>query len=243
LAKPEPATPAAEAGNPPSPRRVRRSRRWLWLGLVGVLVVSAVYAGYRWAVMPRLNPHPVKKVVVRGVFPFDRGWDLQPRMSFYTRNANCKKTARIFFIYPVADVAREEWVDIPLVRKGGNRYIFTYYEDHFLPGQCDWELRFVYTHLFQDGQWAHGSDAIMGLNRQFNEINYECHYMNVLTPGRGKDAREIHIVCGGDKDKPHRLNPQLTGNEVNFIWKSKILYDYYATDGRIESTWKEGEIK
>lgn len=211
------------------------------LGLVTLLAV--LYGGYRWAVTPHVNPNPTKKVVVHGQFPYDRGWDLQIKTSFYTKNPRCDVTARAFLIFRMADVSREAWVEIPVAREGGNSYSFTYYEDYFQPGFCEWDQRFVYSHLFQDKEWQHGNSAILGLNRQYNQINYECHYLDKLTPGMGKNTREKSVVCGDDNEKPHNFNLRRTDNEVNFAWKSKVLYEYYGSDGHRELTWKEGEEK
>ena len=215
--------------------------RLFWVGPVGLLLT--IYGAYRWTVTPHVNADPKKKVIVHGVFPFDRGWDLQIKTSFYTKNPKCDKTARAFGIFPISEVSRETWLEIPVVREEGNRYTFTYYEDYFEPGYCEWEERFVYTHLFKEGKWESGNKAILGLNRQYNQINYECYYQDRLVPGRGKEAREKIVTCFDNLGRDNRLDSNRTDNEVNFVWNSRILYEFYDSTGRIDSIWKEEKDK
>lgn len=213
--------------------KLLRMRRLLLLFVL--LALSLI--GCRWAISPHWKPNPTKKVVVRGVFPYDRGWDLRVHTSFYTNNPTCKVTARAFFIFPIADVSRETRLEIPVTREDGGRYSFTYYEDYFQPGFCDWEQGFVTVQQFQDGHWQPGSSAILGLNHQFNLINYECHYINLLAPGLGKDAREKSVVCGENKERPSQRSPLVADNEVNFTWKAKTLYERLSSSGQREMVW------
>ena len=224
---------------------VRKPRRWRKrITLLALLLgLAAWYGAWRWMVTPRVNGQPQKKVVVRGVFPYDRGWDLQIQTSFYTRNPECKRTARAFGIIPMAEVAREAWADIPVTREGGNHYSFVYYEDYFAPGHCDWRLRYVYSHLFQDGKWEQGSSALMGLNRQNNQLSYDCHYKDSLNPGMGRDAREINLVCSNYGQPNNGFDPRIADNEVNFIFNPKTLYSYYSPSGEIKSKWIEGSTR
>lgn len=83
---------------------------------------------------PMDNPQPQKKVAVQGVFPYDRGLELRIEASYYSSNPICRETARAFFIFPQAEVSREAWRQIPLVREDGNRYRFDFYEDAIHPG-------------------------------------------------------------------------------------------------------------
>lgn len=217
-------------------RLIRQSGvKVFWFGLLAM--VALIIFGYRWVMSPVVNASPTKKVVVRGVFPYDRGWDLRIRTSFYTTNPTCKVTARAFFIFPMADVSREVSVDIPVNREGGNQYSFTYYEDHLQPGFCEWKQGFVFSQLFQDGKWRAGNSAILGLNGRFNLITYDCHYINLMTPGLGKDARERSIVCGEHKEMPNRHEPKIAGNEVNFVWRNETLFQRLSVSGKREMVW------
>ena len=218
--------------------RVKRGRV-----LVVVATLITLYGGYRWTVTPHINPNPTKKVVVRGQFPYDRGWDLQIKTSFYTKNPQCDVMARAFLLFPMAQVAREVWADIPVIRESGNRFSFTYYEDYFLSGYCLWEQRFVYSRKYLDGEWERGNTAIPGLNSQYNQINYECTYMDVLVPGLGRDAREKSVGCDDNLGRNHRFDSRIEGNELNFVFNSKILYEYYDAAGNRKTTWKEGSEK
>lgn len=211
------------------------------LGLLLTMIV--LYVGYRWMVTPRINPHPTKKVVVHGLFPFDRSWDMQIKTSYYTKNPQCEVTAKAFLLFPMAQVAQEMWVDIPVIREGGNRYSFTYYEDYFLPGYCMWEQRFVYSRKFLDGEWEHGNTAISGLNSQNNQINYECTLEDNLVPGRGSEARRKVVVCFDHLGRNNRFHPQIEGKELNFLVNPKIRYEYYDAAGNRTFTWKEGNEK
>lgn len=77
------------------------SRHWAWrhklLVVIGVFV-SLGFAHYLLT-RPTDNPQPQKKIVVRGSFPYDRGWDLRIEASYYSKNPTCKQTARAFFIF------------------------------------------------------------------------------------------------------------------------------------------------
>lgn len=210
-------------------------RKAYWLG--PLVIVALIILGHRWVMAPIVNTNPTKKVVVRGVFPYDRAWDLRIKTSFYTENPTCKVTARAFFLFPMADVSREVWVDIPLIREGGNRYSFTYYEDHVQTGFCNWKQRFVYSQLFQDGKWQSGASAILGLNGRYNKINYDCHYIDLMTPGLGKGTREKRVVCGEHKEMPSRHDLQIVDNEVNFIWRNVTLFDRFSSSGKREMVW------
>lgn len=222
-----------------SKRIVPFYRRW-YFWLTALATLATLYGGWRWMVTPHVNPHPQKKVVVRGVFPYERGWELRIRRDFSTRNSLCDVTARVFLIFPMADVARETWIEIPVIREGDNRYTFTYYEDHFVPGLCEWAGRFTSFGIFQNGKNLQGG-AILGLNRQYNQITYECHWSDRLVPGVSKSARERRLACSNELGRTNRFDPELAHNDVNFIFIPKVRYDYYDTNGRIQSTWKEGD--
>jgi hypothetical protein len=210
----------------------------MW-GLCAFGLVLALQFAWQRTMTPHVNPHPQKRVVVHGVFPYDRGWDLKITSSFYAQNERCKRTAKVFGIFPVADVARETSVEIPVTREEGDGFSFTYYEDYFEPGFCQWTQRFVSTRKFIDGNWQQGSDAIIGLNRQFNQINYQCHYVEIdfLPPRR----KERSVVCGVDPEKPDRRAPQLTDNEVNFVWQKRVLYTHILSPGHSETFWKDDD--
>jgi hypothetical protein len=222
-----------------SPKRVVPFyRRWhFWLTALAML--ATLYGGWRWMVTPHVNPHPQMKVVVRGVFPYERGWELRIRRDFSTRNRLCEITARAFLIFPMANVARETSIEIPVVREGDdNRYTFTYYEDHFVPGLCEWAGRFTSFGIFQDGKNLQGG-AILGLNRQYNQITYECHFID--TEVRSIQGIQVQrgVVCSGNVDRS--FDPSRADNEVNFTWMNKVLYTRIVSPGHSETIWKEGD--
>lgn len=215
----------------------------LGVALVVLATLITLYGSYRWTVTPHINPNPTKKVVVRGQFPYDRGWDLQIKTSFYTKNPQCDVMARAFSLFPMAQVAREVWADIPVIREGGNRYSFIYYEDYFLPGYCLWEQRFVYSRKYLDGEWEHGNTAISGLNSQHNQVNVECTREDNLVPGRGIEVRRKVVVCFDHLGRNNRFHPQIEGKELNFLVNPKNRYEYYDAAGNRTFTWKEGSEK
>lgn len=216
---------------------VRKPLFWL---IVLLLLAVGTYFVRQWMYTPQVNPHPKQKVVVRGVFPYDKGWDLKITTSFYSSNPDCQIAATAFFFFKAADVSREVFVEIPVTREAGNRYSFTYYEDYFSPGYCKWAQRFVYSQQFVNERfWGRG--AILGLNREYNVINYECSWTNMLTPGVSKNAREMLFKCFDHSGRNNRFDPQIEDNEVNFNFSSMIDYDYYDANGRIQSKRVEGE--
>lgn len=99
-------------------------RHWVMVTIAGL---GVLLLGHRWLMAPCVNPNPVKKVVMRGEFPFDRGWELRIQQSFYTRNPLCKRMARVFFIIPQAEASGEVWApSIVPPRLTGNRYEASY---------------------------------------------------------------------------------------------------------------------
>jgi hypothetical protein len=179
-------------------------------------------------------------VVVRGSFPYDQGWDLKITTSFYSSNPECKVAARAFFLFKAADVSREVFVDIPVTREDGNHYSFTYYEDYFKPGYCEWKQRFVYSQQLVKGEFW-GRRAILGLNRDYNVINYECWWRSRLRPGISETARQMMFSCFDHLGKNNRSDPRVKDNELNFNFNPLIDYDYYDLNGDIQSKWVEGE--
>lgn len=188
--------------------------------LVAMTIAGVLLLGHHWLMTPRVNPNPTKKVIVRGEFPFDRGWELRFAQSFYTRNPLCKQMARVFFFIPQAEVSREAWAP-PIVptHLSDSRYEALYYEDYILPGFCDWTERFVYYRIYSGGERISGA-ALLGFPDSYKEINYECftHTLPVNT-----DAKyESGLVC---RERFGRrsgsFDPSLPHGEVNFSWKEK----------------------
>jgi hypothetical protein len=216
----------------------RKPLFWI-IGLV--LLAAGTFAVQHWMFTPVINPNPQQKVVVRGSFPYDQGWDLKITTSFYSSNPDCKVAARAFFLFKAADVSREVFVDIPVTREGDNRYSFTYYEDYFAPGHCKWKQRFIGSEQLVKGRWWGGSN-INGLNiGEHNVINYECSWGSRLRPGISKTAREMMFNCFDHLGKYNRRDPLVKDNELNFNFNPMINYDYYDTNGRIQRKWVEGE--
>ncbi|HRP74047.1 MAG TPA: hypothetical protein PK725_01045 [Rhodocyclaceae bacterium] len=209
--------------------------RWhFWLTALATL--ATLYGGWRWMVTPHVNPHPQKKVVVRGVFPYERGWELKALMNFYTHNPYCQTTARVFLIFPMAQVSRAQRVDIAVTREGANRYSLIYYQDHFLPGWCEWRFGGSSPVILVDGQSV-GGGGFGDDRRNYHQVNYECHYIEYDLPR----VKEKHIVCGDDSEQPHQHDPERTDKESNFVWKNKVLYTHLVSPGHSETIWKEGE--
>jgi hypothetical protein len=218
--------------------------RWrkptFWLIVLAILALLT-FAVQHWMFTPLINPNPQQKVVVRGTFPYDQGWDLKITTSFYSSNPECKVAARAFFLFKAADVSRKVFVDIPVTREGGNRYSFTYYEDYFTPGYCKWKQGFIGSEQLVKGRWWSGR-SINGLNQgKYNVINYECSWMSMLLPGISETAREMMFNCFDHLGKNNRRDPLVKDNQLNFNFNPKILYQYYDTHGRIESKWVEKE--
>lgn len=213
-----------------------------WLISLALLAVG-IFAVRHWMYTPHINPHPQEKVVVRGSFPYDQGWDLKINTSFYSSNPECQVAARAFFFFKAADVSRKVFADIPVTREGGNRYSFIFYEDYFAPGHCQWKQGFVGSKQWVKGQWW-GGENINGLNQgKYNVINYECSWGSRLRPGVSKTAREMMFNCFDHSGKNNRRDPLVKDNELNFNFNPLINYDYYDANGRMQRKWIEGEQK
>lgn len=194
-----------------------------------IIILGLLFLGYRWLMLPQVNSHPIKKVVMRGQFPFEKGWELRIGRSFYARNSLCNRTAKVFFFIPQAEVTREFGLPFTVPKwLGGNRYEVEYYQDHFLSGFCDWTEGFVSYYILQSGQIKQGG-ALLGFPNLYNKINYNC-FMQTL-PVNTSAKYESGLVCldGSVNKSSNRavygsnssLDPSLPYGEVNFFWKEQ----------------------
>lgn len=187
-------------------------RHWIWRHklIVAVGIVLSLGFGHYLVMRSVDNPNPQKKVVVRGSFPYDRGWDLRIDISYYTKNPTCKQTANAFFIFPQAEVARGAWRSAEVTREGDNQYRFEFYEDALSPGFCEWALRFVNYRIYSDGKEIQGG-AMLGFPSNFNTIRYTCS--GVKMPR----TNETKVACFEGNDR--RRNELQSDNLIDFIWE------------------------
>lgn len=205
---------------PPSASKSTKKRSWLmrhWLlSLAGLFLVAGLF---HYLIMhPVDNPRPQKRQIVQGSFPYDKGWELRIEASYYSNNPTCKQTARAFFLFPQAEVSREAWRTIPVVREEGNRYRFEFYEDAMQSGFCDWRLRFVNYVIQERGKEIQGG-AILGFPSSYNVIRYDC--VNVKStyykaPDR-TPVEKVGVSCL-ERDN-HWKDPARTDNQIDFVWK------------------------
>jgi hypothetical protein len=188
-------------------------KTWSWIGrhkvLAGIAVLLVAILIHDLAARsdrPEDNPQPRQRRLVQGSFPYDRGWELRIETSHYSRNPACRKTAKAFFLFPQAEVTRQAWRTLPVMRDGGNRYRFEFFDDAILPGECDWQLKFVNYVIVKDGKDIQGG-AMLGFLR-FNVIRYGC--ANV----RGETER---FACLQDDNR--RNDPTRTDQQIDFIWE------------------------
>ncbi|MDO8341042.1 MAG: hypothetical protein Q7T59_03640, partial [Candidatus Woesebacteria bacterium] len=135
---------------------------------------------------------------------------LKIEASYYSRNPTCRQTARAFFIFPQAEVSREAWRTVPVLREVGNRYRFEFYEDAVLPGFCDWRLQFVFYRIYKEGKSIQGG-AILGFPNRYNVIRYGCESVSM---------RNLSGVACYEGDN-HRKDPARTDAQIDFIWEEK----------------------
>jgi hypothetical protein len=179
---------------------------WLILGAV----VCSLY-GYSWLMSPRINPYPVKKLTIRGVFPFDQDLELRYAQSFYTRNPMCKYTARVFFIVPQAKVSREIRLPmIPVRRTDKNSYEVELFRDTLSPGFCEWTPDFIDFLIFSKGQVV-TTAALLGFPKVVNSLEFNCAY-----PRKYAVAKTI-LVCL--QDGRGARGPKSDEATVNYLWK------------------------
>lgn len=172
------------------------------------LILLAVLATELFARADRLedNPAPKQRRLVQGSFPYDRGWDLRIEVSYYTHDPACRRTARAFGVFKQAEVTRQAWRTIPVVRDGGSRYHFEFFDDAVLPGSCDWRLQFAFYRILKDGERIQGG-AILGFPGRFNVIQSRCK-SSVL-------GRPNGVVClDSGRNEPARNDYQ-----IDFIWE------------------------
>lgn len=159
---------------------------------------------------PEDNPQPKKKLLVQGSFPYEKGWDLRIKASYYSRNPTCRQTARAFFIFPQAEVTREAWRTVPVVREENNRYRFEFHEDALLPGFCDWQLQFVHYVVTKNGKEIQGG-AILGFPGRYNVIRYGCSTVTM------RNLSGVACYEGDD----HWKHPTKTDYQIDFVWEEK----------------------
>ena len=197
-------------------RAIAWPRRYKVVVTVFAVIVSA-FCGYRWLMTPTINPNPTMRVVMRGRFPFDKGWELRIARSFHTQNSLCKRTARVFFFIPQAEVSREK--SLPFIvptRLDGSRYEVEYYEDYFLPGFCDWTPGFASYYILQREEILNGA-ALLGFPHRLNKMNFSCFMWTV--PVRTPNKIESRLVCSEGLDqKNSSFDPSSPYGEVNFTW-------------------------
>ena len=167
---------------------------------------------------PVNNPQPQKKLLVQGGLPYAKDWNLEIEASYYSQNPTCRQTARVFFIFTQAEVSREAWRTVPVLREAGNRYRFEFYEDAVLPGFCDWRLRFVNYVITKDGKSVQGG-AILGFPGRFNVIRYGCSNITSTyfkSPDR-TPVIETGVACYEGNN--HWKDPTKTDYQIDFIWE------------------------
>lgn len=195
-------------------------RSFAWMRrhkVVTILGFLALYLGGEYLLMsPFVNPFPTKKITVRGVFPYDRGWELRFRKEYFTKNPSCKQTARILFIFPQAEVNRHQNVPITVRRDGGNQYSFEYYEDYFLSGFCEWSPGFLFYGI-RVNQRAGNDVAMLGFPERLKGIDYACRAKARM------DYISKNLVIWADcfEEKKYGLDPSRPHNEANFTWRGE----------------------
>lgn len=212
-----------DASSPAEPRS-RESALWPWVvrhKLLSVVVVFLLAALVHYlSVRPIDNPQPKKSMFVQGSFPYDKGWDLKIMLSYYSRNPTCRQTARVFFLFPQAEVSRQAWRTVPVIRQEGNRYRFEFYEDALRPGVCDWQLRFVNYVITQGGREIM-SKGILGFPSHYNTIRYSCTNSSSIyykAPDR-TPVMEIKPFCH-EGDNRWKI-AEKTDYQIDFIWEEK----------------------
>lgn len=184
----------------------------LKLSLIAVGVLAAgLLAIQQWQVRPHVNPNPVKRVVVRGVFPYAQGWELRLRQDFFTSNPECKRSARLFFVIPMAIVAREVQIPVAVKRIDDEHYEAEYFEDHYLSGHCEWTAGFLYADPVRGKENMYGG-AILGFPKKYNKIDYRCHALTA----NAATGPVVYASCfEGDN---RSFDPARKIGEVNFNW-------------------------
>lgn len=190
-------------------------RVWAWamrhkvLSGIGVLlVVILIHDLTAMSGRPQDNPQPMQRRLVQGSFPYDLGWDLRIEVSYYTRDPACKRTARAFGVFKQAEVTREAWRTLPVVRDGGNRYHFEFFDDAILPGECDWHVQFVHYAIMKDGKKVQGG-AILGFPGRFNVIRHKCNSVSLGTLSG--------VACASGTER--RNDPAKTDYQIDYIWE------------------------
>jgi hypothetical protein len=204
-----------ESGTPPVAKRSWAMRHKL-IAFAAIFLLAALV--HYLVTRPTDNPQPQKKIMVRGSFPYQRGWDLRIEASYYSKNPTCKQTARAFLIFPQAEVSREAWRTIPVIREGDSRYRFEFFEDAVSPGFCEWSLRFVNYRIYSAGKEVQGG-AILGFPGRFNVIRYGCSNITSTfyrSPNR-TPITETGVACyEGDN---HWKDPSQSDAFIDFIWE------------------------
>lgn len=179
--------------------------------LTTIAVIGLLIYGYNALMNPTVNPHPIKKVVVRGKFPYDKGWELRIQQSFYAKNPSCNQTARIFFFIPQAEVSRERFLPPAAVKRlDASSYETEYFEDYFLPGFCEWVPYFTSYRIFSGEKLIQGG-AMLGFPNLYNRIDYGCSSIKMPR------TNELATACYEGNNRS--FDPSRKDGEINFFWK------------------------
>jgi hypothetical protein len=193
------------------PGQGQRNPKWkkfaAILGIFAALVIA--FHAYQWWITPRLNENPSKVFEISGAFPFDQGLDLTLTAYYSTNSIPCRQMARVFLIFPAAEVNREIRVHLPITRVGQNRYTTKVALDHYAGGACEWAWAGM-SYKITGGKLPKKqiSESIGPIPARAAKIDLRCRYFQM------KDKRQ-GLFCNNDK---YQEEPNLTqAAELNFF--------------------------
>ncbi|MGW8168463.1 MAG: hypothetical protein ACWGHH_00380 [Sulfurovaceae bacterium] len=202
-----------------------------------IAMISLAKCGYDEIVYgdmtPMVNPHPTKKVRIHGKFPFDENMTLAPfDIVYINENPKCNKKYKAFDIFLSKSAKQSIYIKSNIIKQA-NSYEAYYYQDYFLPGECEWtfhhyEPRFIWNlSSLKTPSGYYDTDGFSEDSKHSNKILSICK----LRPLTEVDTRDLpnswQLYCfqeGNYKDfVPYRFAKDI---ELNFIYKGKEKYKW-----------------
>lgn len=210
-------TPTKPAVDTARPLAIPRHPVLAWIFrhpfLTIILVGVVLYQPYSWLMGPSLNSQPTQKIVIRGSFPFSKGFDLVLDASYTSKNPTCRQMARTLLIFPAAEVNRNIDVPVPVQREGEDRYRAEVVLDYVSPGFCEWKFSGMGYRVTGNKQSDTGVSGLGDIPHRANNAEMVCRYRQVLKFDR-------LIVACDRKIKPN--DDSLKGEtRFDFIWEGE----------------------
>lgn len=213
-----------------------------------IAMISLAKCGYDEIVYgdmtPKVNPHPTKKVRIRGKFPFDENITLKLVANYQNGNPKCDTVYRTFG-FVATTIPKNYDINITTFSQEGNDYNAILYKDYFVSAKCNWQLMSISALVESKNKQiiVNGGTTLVGYvdkNIPNQKITANCYQYLGYRHNNIKDQK--YIEC--DLKKSHyfinkNINPEsrhLKGsisdsyNEISLSQKDIEINFYYIKE-------------